>query len=177
MTAMKRQVLLIGVMLAMMAAAGVWQVGEMLDARAAASVAAKDRQAAEQLADAIAALREQPAVAAEGAMEDELLMQRIEAAARASRFPLDALEEVFPQNAQRIGNAPYFRKPTALSFRAVRLDRLTEFLIQLTKGSSLTVETLRLRTPPSETEGRMWEAEATVTYLIYSPEADASANR
>lgn len=173
MTDVRRQGMLIGLMLLMLAVGAGWSVNRMLTARAEAGLAAADRAEARRVAEAIVALRDQPAVAATRAMGERQLIQRIETAAADVGLPADALEGTFPQNARRVGDSPYLRKPTAITLRAVSLEQLTAFLAELTAESNLTVDDLRLRVPHGDNDGELWDAEATITYLIYSPPDDA----
>ncbi|MGB0768874.1 MAG: hypothetical protein ACPGYV_14330 [Phycisphaeraceae bacterium] len=50
-------------------------------------------------------------------------------------------------------------------------------LYHLTEDSPYTAEAIQLRTPPGETAGNRWDADVTLTYLIYSPQSSARADR
>ncbi len=141
----------------------------MLWQRRAAHRAAEDLFECTELAADIQALRKQPTVASSEAMGVQELGVRIEAAMRKAQFDPGALEGVFPQAARRVGDSPYLQKPTALDLSGASLGRLAGFLYHLTDDPGLTVRDLRLRTPHGETAGDLWDAEATLTYLIYSP--------
>lgn len=174
MTASRRQSMLIGVMLLMLAVAAGWSVNRMLTARAEAAAAAADRATARQLAEAIADLRDQPAVAATQAMGRHQLLQRITDAAERAGLSSDVVEGTYPQSPRRVGQTPYRRQPTAITLRPLPLHQLTDLLYHLTAESNLTVQDLRLRAPrDAEADENVWEAEANVTYLIYSPPADS----
>jgi len=174
MTAARRQAVLVGVMLIMLALAAGWSMNRMFTARAAAAAAAADREAAKRMAEAMVDLRDQPAVAATRAMGERQLLQRLAEAAGKAGLPGDVIEGTFPQSARRVGDAPYRRKPTAISLRPMPLDQLTAFLYHLTAASNLTVHDLRLRAPRDAEAGQnIWEAEATITYLIYSPDGES----
>jgi hypothetical protein len=164
-----RQIVLAGVMLVLLAAAAAWSVQWMVEQRGRARAASENLARCKQLADAIRALRNRPAVASAEAMGIQELGQRIEAACKQAKFEGAALEGVFPQSARRVGDSPYLVKPTALALRGVTLTQLVTFLHHLTDGSGLSVRDVRLRTPHGEAAHTVWDAEATVTYLMYAP--------
>ncbi len=169
MSPQKRQAVLVGVMLAMLAIAAAWSTTEMLAARELARRSAADLAACERIAADIRRLRQGPKVASAEAMGVQELGKRIEAASRTAGLSTSALVGVYPQGPRRVGDTPYLRKPTSLSFRNVPLPQLASFLYHLSDGSGLNVRDLRLRTPRGEGGGDLWDAEATLTYLIYSP--------
>lgn len=173
MTNIKRQVMLVGVMLAMLTVATAWSVQVMLADRAAANGAAADLAECRQLATSIEALRHKPRIAAAEDIGAVMLGQRITTASQQAQLPQQALDGIFPQSARRMGNSPYAQKPTTLVLRDVTLAQLVKFLYHLTEGESgLTVRDLRLRAPRGETAGaEQWDAEATITCLIYQPPA------
>ena len=141
----------------------------MAHARAEAQAAGDDLAACRELAGAIEKLRDQPAIAAANAMGTQELGQRIEAAARQAEISPAALEGVFPQTARRVGDSLYLSKPTTLTLRGVALPPLATFLFNLTNESGLMVRDLRLHAPRDESGTGLWDAEATVTALVYAP--------
>ncbi len=174
MTAHARQAILIAVMLAMLVIAAAWNVLWMLDQRETALGAARDLADCKVLAGEIRALRDAPAVAAAEAMGVQELGRRIEAASRQVGLGKDALEGVLPQAPRRLGNTPYVQKPTVLAIRGVTLRQAALFLHHLTAESGLSVRDLRLRIPHGDVPRDVWDAEATLTYLMYVPTATAA---
>ena len=164
-----RQLVLTGMMVVLLAGAAAWGVRWTVEQRGRARTAAGDLDRCRELADAIRALRDKPAVASAEAMGIQELGRRIEAACRQAGFQSAALEGVFPQSARRAGESPYLVKPTALALRGVTLPQVVTFLYHLTNGSGLSVRDVRLQTPRGDAPQSVWDAEATVTYLMYAP--------
>jgi hypothetical protein len=166
---LKRKAILVGILGLLLAAAAAWNVHWMLTERQAARRAAEDLAACRDLARTIESLRARPAVASTEGIGVQELGERIEAALRQAGLEESALVGRFPQAPRRVGDSPYLHKPTALAFRGVTLTRLTTFLYHLADGSGLIVRDLRLRTPPGDAARDVWDAEATVTSLVYAP--------
>ncbi len=165
----KRQAILIGVMLALLAAAAAWNVLWMREQRARARVASVDLAECRRLGRAITALRDAARVAPTEALGVQALGDRIEAASRQARLVGPALAGVFPQSARRVGDSPYMQKPTALALRGVTLQQAATFLFHLSEDSGLSVRDLRLQAPHGEEGTGAWDVDATVTYLLYAP--------
>lgn len=164
-----RQLVLASVMVVLLAAAATWGTHWMMGQRNRARAASDDLTRCRDLARDIRVLRDKPAVASAEAMGIKELGRRIEAACSQAGFEGAALEGVFPQSARRLGDSPYLVKPTALALRGVTLPQLVTFLHHLTGGSGLSVRDVRLQTPHGDAPPTAWDAEATVTYLMYAP--------
>lgn len=169
MNAYRRQLLLFSSLLLLLALLAAWNVDWMLSHKRAARNAAQDLAQCRSLADEIQTLRDRPAVASPDAIGVQELGSRIEAAAANAGLTPSAVEGVFPQPPQRVADLPYLRKPTLLTLRAVPLQQLVLFLYHLTEGSTLKIRDLRLRAASRDGPEDLWHADATVTYLIYSP--------
>jgi hypothetical protein len=76
-----------------------------------------------------------------------------------------------------VGDTPYLQKPTTLELQGVSLTQLASFLYHLTSEPGLVVRDLRIRSPRRDDVGSQWNAEATLTYLIYSPQRAEESNR
>jgi hypothetical protein len=169
MTTQKRQAILVGVMVAMLAIAAAWSLKWMLQQREDARCASNDLAECEDMAAAIAQRRDKLAATTTVAAGTQELGKRIEAASRQAQLPATALEGVFPQSGQRVGNSPYVHRPTAIALRGLSLGQLATFLHALTDGPGLGVRDLRLRSPHNDVDRKLWDAEATVTCLVYAP--------
>ncbi len=169
MTPPTRRILLAGLVLGLLAVAaarnGLW----MADRRQAARRATEDLAACEHLAARIEALRARPAVASAEAMGVQEFGQRFAAASKAVGLTLEEVPNVIPQTARRVGNSPYLVKPTDMMLRGVTLEQVVTFLGRLTADSGLTVSELHLRAPHGEAVSPIWDADVTVTYLMYAP--------
>jgi len=165
----KRLVVWTCVFLLLLLAVAAFSFDWMLQQRTAAQYAAQDLSQCHVYAAQINELKNEPHVAAAQEIGIQELGARIEAASKAAALGQNALESVYPQAASRLGNTPYVVKPTALSLRGTTLSQLTAFLYHLSNDSGLTVRELRLRTPRGSENANVWDAEATLTYLIFSP--------
>lgn len=171
----KQQATLVCMVLAMLALTATWSVRAMMTQRAAALIAADDLGECGRLAASIESLRDKPKIASAQDMGIELLGQRIAAASQQAKLDPQSLEGVYPQGPRRLGNTPYVQKPTTLTLRNVKLPQLAAFLYHLTEGESgLNVRDLRLRVPRGDSPSDVWDAEATITCLIYQPPADTN---
>jgi hypothetical protein len=171
MTPIRRQIISLGIVALMLGIAATMSINWMAKQRDMALSEAENLGECRTVARQIESLRTRPTVASAEDMEIQELGQRIENAFRQTGMSADSLEGVFPQSARRVGDTPYLRKPTALVLRGVNLGQFAGFLYHLSDGSGLTVRDLRLRTPHGSNRDELWDAEATLTYLIYSPAA------
>jgi hypothetical protein len=157
-------------LVALLVGAAMWNVSWMLRQRDNARQIRGDLAACEDEATGIEALRGKPKLAATESLGVQQLGERIEAASREAGLAPAMLEGVFPQTAQRLADSPYLQKPTMLTFRGVALPQLAGFLYHLNdRATKLAVRDLRLRSPRGESDGSAWDADVTVTYLIYAP--------
>jgi len=173
----KRRAVLIGVMMTMLLVAAIWNINWMMTQRRSAAHAAKDLAMCRELQSHIEMLRQKPAVASTEALASQELGQLITTAAKQAKLPNGPPRDVFPQAARGVGDSPYLVKPTLLTLRGVTLQQLSAFLYHLSGDSGLDVRDLRLRRPKSRETANAWNAEATVTYLIYKPRGKTPRNK
>jgi hypothetical protein len=169
MTPKKRKAFVGGTLAAVLIVVAAWNVRWMTRQRAQARHAAADLAACEKLAGRIRALRRKPMAARTADLSVMELGKRIEAASRHATLEGPWLEGVYPQSARRLGDSPYMLKPTVLALRGVTLVQLATFLYHLTGDAGLRVRDLRARTPHGDVPDEVWNAEATVTYVVYAP--------
>jgi hypothetical protein len=167
-----RKTLEVALMLALLAGAAAWGLGWMLDRRQAAGDAGDDLATCQRLASEIGSVRQKPTVVAGSAGVREL-GEQIQAASRQANLGPDAIQGVFPQPSRRVGESVYVHKPTALALRSISLPQLAVFLYNLSSQPGLTVSDLRLRSPHGASADSAWDADVTVTYLVYAPPARA----
>ena len=104
------------------------------------------------------------------------LAKRIEAASKKAGLPLSQLVRITPSRAARLGDSVYMRKPTRIDLRAVGLPELVVFLHALSSGpNAFIVHSLRLSPPHEAEQTELWNAEITLTYLVYSPQQGKSS--
>jgi hypothetical protein len=169
----KRPLLLTVLLLAILLLANGWSFSWMLRQRSAADAAAVDAAACQGLERLIADMRRQSTLVSAQSIESQELGERIDAAAKQSDLNLNLLQGVFPEPAVRVGNLPYVEKPTTLTFRKVEARTLATFLFHLTNSSGLTLRHLHLRTPHGNTGSTLWDVDATITCLVYAPNANS----
>jgi len=174
MTAQQRVMAYAGIITTFLLIGAVWSFADMLAARRDAHRAAEDLAHVRALATDIRELRREPAVAAAEVLGTQRLGEQIESAARQANFPTPP-RGVSPQSPRRVGDTPYLRQPTEIDFQGVSLPGILPFFYYLTEDSGLDVSALRLRTPPGRDDTRLWDVQATLTYLIYAPQ-DTPAN-
>lgn len=173
----RRERILVVVMLAMLAMAAAWSFTAMLGHRADAERAAGELVACEKLARRMDALRDKPAVASGTDVGVRELGTRIDVASGKAKLGREALRSVEPRSARPMGETPYLLKPTQLNLEGVTLPQLASFLYHLTSEPGLVVRDLRIRAPRGDAEGNGWNADATLTWLIYSPQRAKELNR
>jgi len=169
----RRQTILVAVMLGMMLLAAGWSTARMLGHRQDARYAAEDLQRCQQLADQIKQHQSKDAVASTGddaALQEQKLAQRVNEAATKANLTGPWQQGIEHRREVRIEDSPYMRKPAVLITRGLTLYQLSMLLHHLTYESPYTAEQLQLRTPPGEETGNRWDADVTLTYLIYSPQ-------
>jgi hypothetical protein len=145
----------------------------MLQARDRADEAVSGSALCERLANSITTLKAKPIIAGTHEQAVEELTKNIEAAAQAFGVAgNEHLASIAPEPTARLFNSAYLEKPTTVDLRNATLPQLIGMMCQLcANGSGLKIKTLRL-TAPSKNDDNMWNAELTITYLIYSPLPD-----
>jgi len=174
----KQQVWIVCGVLGALAVDATWNVSGLFEAQANAQYAAEDLEACQQLAAAIESLRSQSSMAAAEEMGDTELGEWIDEAKRAAGLADGVVRDRIPQEHRRVGESPYVVEPTLLTLRGVSMPQLVTFLCAMTDESGLRVRDLRVRVPVGGEASNLWDADITLTYLIYSPaEADAGNRR
>jgi hypothetical protein len=158
--------LIIGVLL-VAAVSGLWW---MYDQKADAHRAARALAQSDALAEVIEKLKARPTIAAaDEQMGVQSLDPMIAKALQAANLPRrPTIAGITPEASRRLGKSPYNVKPTTVSIRNVNLAQLTVFLYHLSNGTGLNVRDLQIR-PTQARDSQNWDAQATLTYLIYAP--------
>jgi hypothetical protein len=107
-------------------------------------------------------------------MDDTQLRQLIADALRRAGLPDGATQRIKSGEPRQLGRTAYQQVRTRLVLPNVPLSQLATFLHHLTQDPRLKIRDLRLRMPHGQPDGNNWDADAVLTYLIYSPTADAS---
>lgn len=167
-----RQTLLLVVLLsALLVFTTAWSYGRLSDSRANAAIAAQELSECRALAEGIKQLSHKPTLAAENEIATGQLAQRIESAARSASLPVESIIRLSPEPARRVGRSPYEEKPTRLHLRSVQLSQLLPFMHALTDTQGgLRIKTIRLSAPREDAATELWNADLTLTYLIYAPQ-------
>lgn len=116
----------------------------------------------------ITALQSVPHRATERRLPHEALVAVIDQARNRATLDARALTSIWPEPPRRLGRSDYLTLATRLHFEKVPLDRLTRFAHALQSiDASLRLTAVRLLS--QQHPGLLWDAELTVTYLIYAP--------
>lgn len=168
----KRQIVLFGVMVAMLAIVVVWCAMNMLGQKGKAQREANSLAQAKQIAERVEVLRQHQAVASPGGdwqQQEQELAQRISDAAAKARINIDWQKRIEYKRARRVADTPYMRKPVVVYTEGLTMDQLVALLHHLTYDSPLIVSELDLKTPRGGNPGNRWDANITLSYLIYEP--------
>jgi len=166
----KRELWLIGTMLALLLLTVLWSYGQMSASKEAVLSAAQDTAQCRHLADRIGQLQHKPSLAGSSELAMTELARLIEQAAAGSEIPGGSLVRITPEAARRIGDSVYKEKPTQVLLRNVTLGQIVRFLHSLTgNDSGLEARQIRLSAPRDQQTGDQWVLEATLGYLIYAP--------
>lgn len=127
----------------------------------------------EQLAKRISQLRTLPSQASLDARSAAELTGLMDNAANELRLPPRSVQNIDPQPVRRLEKSPYKVQATQVALQDVTLRQLVSVLMHVTQGDSeLKVTELRLSAPRTEDPNdgvETWNAEATLTQLIFSP--------
>ena len=170
MTWRRRSSVMLLVVLIAAVAMTTWSFRQLAAAEAASGRSRDDLVVCRQLARRIGALRHKPALAGSQELQLNELARRIEQACQSADVPPDSLVRIWPEQARRVGDTNYKEKPTQILLRQVTLRHIIRFLHALTGDESgLWVKTIRLVAPRDGHDHNHWTAEATISYLIYTP--------
>jgi hypothetical protein len=151
------------------AAAMSW--GKLDDARRAAIAAAADLDDSARCAQKIQECRGRPVMAADHQKLDAEMASTIEKCAGAAGVDKKQIVRITHDPAQRYMDTAYKEKPTQVILRDVSLKQLVIFLHGILSGElGLQAKTMRLSAPSVDDAGAAWEAELTLTYMIYDPQ-------
>lgn len=168
-----RPVILGATMLVLLALIAGWSTVRMLGLREDAHRRASDLAQFQQLAADIEALRDNDEVkqlGGDSAAQEQLIAERVAQAGKDLGLSGPWWEDTIHKNPRRVGNTAYLRKPAVLYTSGLTLNQITTLLHELTYDSPLTAQELTLRTPPGEDPGDRWDADITLTYLIFEPQ-------
>lgn len=166
---------LAGLLILVLLVAAGWSTSRMFDQRATARAAAADLAECRRIAANIASLRKQDSVAqadGDADAQERDIAQRISDAAQKAGLAGEWNQGITHTRAVQVGETPYKRKPAELVTRGLTLAQLTALMHELTYDSPLTVSELRLNTPRGEDPGDRWDADITLSFLIYAPPAN-----
>lgn len=172
MSQQNRPMLLVGFMLLMLFVMAGWSTMRMLDQRDEALVRTTDLAIYLQLASDIEQLRDNEKVkqlGGDSAAREQLIAERVTQAGQKLGLQGNWWEDTIHRSPRRVGNTPYLHKPTVLYTSGLSLMQITSLLYELTYDSPLTAHKLTLRTPLGENPGDRWDANITLTYLLYEP--------
>jgi len=166
----QRMVMLLAVLGALLAGLALWSYGYLGSRRAMAAAARDDLAACRRLAAEIARLRRGPTLACDSERIASEVNSLVETAAREAGLPARSLVRIMPAPAQRLGDTVYREKPTQVILKRARLKQIVRLLWKLEHGdASLGVKSLALRAAQPQDDADLWNADVTLTYLVYEP--------
>jgi len=166
----RREVVMLGVLTALLAVAALWAWGRCAAARADCGSAGTELAECRRLADRIEHLRHRPNRAGAETLQLSVLTRRIEQAAAAAGIASGRIERIWPDQPRRVGETVYREMPTRVVVKGIDTRQLATFLHALAGTTpGLWTRSLRLRTPRGQEDGPTWDVEAVVSYLIYDP--------
>ena len=119
-------------------------------------------------AQAIRRLSAAPRQASEHQLPHDQLVALVGQAMEKAALPSHLLSSVWPDPARRIPNQDYLEMNTRLQFDGVKLEQFVPFVHYLQELDS-SVRTSALRLLSGQNASDSWDAELTVSYLIYAP--------
>jgi type II secretory pathway pseudopilin PulG len=144
------------------------------EAQDRAERASVQAQQVQDLAYEIRSLTDRPSVATTQSDEVQQLSGLIESSAAECGIDQQQIDRIDAQAMRRVGKSPYYRLPTRVNLLNVEMPLLVDLLEQLTQGDRIRIDDCRLFAPHGEVVGKHWNAEFTLSYLIYDPQQDAS---
>lgn len=170
MNAQNRTLWLVACLSGLLVAWAVFSFSQLTRARSQADRAQAERLAVAQTLGEIEALGGKPEIASIDAERSAQLSRHIETVAAQSGIEPNQIKQIQTQPARRIDGGPYLRQPTHVLIEQATLAALVELLHDLdASGQSLQLDDLRLIAPREPLVGDRWQAEFTVSYLIYDP--------
>ena len=166
----RRRIILIGVAACLLIAAIVWSCRRLANARRAALAAEENLAACRGMVAQIGRHNQRPAMASDHERLAAETTGRIERAAKAARVDARSLVRITPEPARRVGDTAYKEKPTSVLLKGVTLKQLVGLMHRLSSDRrGLAARSIRIAAPRAEDTGATWNAELTLTYLIYDP--------
>lgn len=155
---------------------GSWSLSDA--SRRAALRAADHYQDCRKLAVRIQRLQTQPTLASDAALSVQEVRRQIDLARQTASIPSDQLDLIDPQRPRRLGETPYLEQATHVALSRVTLQQWATFLHALTHNDSgLNVAQMRLSASRGGvgTGPETWQAEVTLTSLVFSPKTSLPA--
>jgi uncharacterized membrane protein len=146
----------------------IWNIGWMAHQRKKMNISAQSAAECRVLAGSIESLRQQTPANSVKDLSTQKLGENLDAAMQNSNIDAKLLKGVYPQASRNINNSEYIQKSVTLELRKITMMQLVSFLCCLTESSGIKVRELRLRCPHENVPDNLWDAEATLTYLVRS---------
>lgn len=173
----RRPIILVGAMLLLLAITAAWAGRWQADQKRQAERAASDLAEATRIAAQLEQLRAEPTVVASKDLEIKELGQIIESAAKKVLLADGAISNVYPRGPRPVGDTPYIERATDIKVQQVTLAQLSGFLYYLSHDAGLNVRDLRLNVPRRQARPDQWDADVTLTYMLYAPQEQPGADR
>lgn len=137
----------------------------------AASTAQSNWQVCHRLAEEIAELRQQPALATLDSQPPQELSKSVTVAVADAGLPSDVVRSIDPQAASRIANTSYERQSTQIDLQRMEMPVLVSVIQSVvTRQTGLHATSIELKASSGAGVGEQsWDVGLTLTRLIYTP--------
>lgn len=172
-----RQYTLLGLgALVMLATLVWWEWNALGSSRDTLELAVRQHEQMRIDAEKIRALREAPRAAASRERTNEELLQQVERAMSVAGIDRHRWQDSLPQPPTRESGSPYTRHTTRIYLESIEPRQLAAFAHDLeTKDPTLSVSAINL-TATKNTPSPAYDAELTVSYLVYSAQSGKKSN-
>lgn len=165
-----RSAILLAILLAVLAGSALWAFMQHGQARARATEAREALGDCQRMLMQIKSASGRPAMAAEREHDPAETTALIEQAAKSAKIAPSSLVNISPQQPQRVADSHYKEKSTGVQLENVSLQQIVCMLHALsTIDKPLVPKSIRIFAPRDPSNSSHWNADITVTYLIYDP--------
>ncbi len=166
----QRENIMLAVMFGLLAIVALWTHGQMSKARSAAEITSDDVQICQKLISTMKKSAHRPTMASDHEKLNTETNSFIERAASEAKIDSKSLIRITPEPARRMGDTAYKEKPTMIFLKNITLEQLVSLSHGLqTAEQQLAPKFIRIVAPQQNDTSLKWNAEVSVTYLIYAP--------
>ena len=151
---------------------------QLVSKQASVTVSSENVEACRELSTRIKSLRSEAASASLRQQTSGELTSKLEKAADSSRIAMADLIRINPQQPRRAGKTAYLQEVTDVDLRRVSMQQLVSFLLSaISDDPAMYVSSIRITAPRNLGEAggnEVWDAEISLTRLVFSPQSARS---